>query len=416
MPSRITHSKSRHSCERCKQRRVKCDIKTPCGHCQRRGERCSLVSDTRVPESSPIVGGARPIPSRHPSIARDHTQTHTHLEPLDDFSFLSLFVLSEQPSPRPLTWTEDLFLISHFTSSTSYTLSHRDADRHLWRVMVPELAVAHPFLMHGLLAVSAMHLSYLRPLDRIKHETQSSHHQTLATSQFREVLSNISADNCNAVFVMCALLTLISMVSIARRSDAHVSNSFFVDDIVHHFMLTRGIGAVLGQHWQIVLTGPLKMLSTERLTHPEEHRLPESIEARFHQLRSSILPDICRYDEASLLTCISSLASLETVYKHMHFLHPDLPRPKLEVGVALRWMSLVPLEFMTLLKSSHPGALVLLAHFIILFETFEDVWFLQGWSEHALGRIKDAVGAEASTALQWPCERLSLEKERKRYQ
>ncbi|PVH93541.1 hypothetical protein DM02DRAFT_603836 [Periconia macrospinosa] len=306
--------------------------------------------------------------------------------------------------------------MSHFTSSTSSTLSHREPDRHLWRVIVPEMAVAHSFLMHGILAVSAMHLSYVRPLDKIKYETQSSYHQTLATAQFRGVLSNISADNCNAVFGMCALLTLISMVSIARRSDAHLTNSSFVDDIVHHFMLTRGIGAVLSEHWQTVMVGPLKILSNERLGDPDKYRLPEDIEAQFHQLRFSLLPSLCKSENSTLLTCTSALAALEIVYKHMHFLHPGLPRTRLEVGVALRWMSLVPLEYMSLLKSSHTAALVLLAHFIILFETFGDVWFLQGWSEHALSRIKDAVSAEGLSALQWPFEKLKLEKEMKQHQ
>ncbi|KAI5927662.1 hypothetical protein F4810DRAFT_274752 [Camillea tinctor] len=40
---RLGYLKSRHGCDRCKQRRVKCDECTPCAACVRHGIRCSLL-------------------------------------------------------------------------------------------------------------------------------------------------------------------------------------------------------------------------------------------------------------------------------------------------------------------------------------------------------------------------------------
>ncbi|KAK3213989.1 hypothetical protein GRF29_28g1690642 [Pseudopithomyces chartarum] len=247
----------------------------------------------------------------------------------DHFAFLSLFVpsLDENPAPKPLAWTEDLFLMSHFTSATSYTLSHREADQHMWRVVVPELATSHPFLMHGLLAVSAMHLSHLRPHDRTKHEMQSSYHQALATSQLRSVLTDITASNCTPAFGLCALLTLISMISIARRSDAERdrSGTTFVDDTVHHFMLTRGIGGVLADHWPTILSGPLKILSTDKLEDPDAYSLPPSTAHQFSSLRHTIVPSLCVPSSAptawpsSLSTpsssCTKTVSSCTPIYR-----------------------------------------------------------------------------------------------------
>ena len=298
--------------------------------------------------------------------------------------------------------------MSHFTSATSYTLSHREADQHMWRVIVPEMATAHPFLMHGLLAVSAMHLSYLRPLARGTHEMQSSYHQALATSQLRSVLTNITAENCSAAFGLCALLTLISMISIARRSDAERdrSGTSFVDDTVHHFMLTRGIGGVLGDHWPTIMEGPLKILSTDRLDDPDAYALPPATAQQFTFLRTSILPTLTSSSPDALRVATAALDGLELVYKNCLFLHPHLPRAKLEVGVTLRWMSLVPVEFMTLLKQRDTAALVLLAHFVVLFTHLDDVWFLQGWCEHALEKIEKIVGERGRAGLEWPAERI----------
>ncbi|KAF1967796.1 hypothetical protein BU23DRAFT_378434, partial [Bimuria novae-zelandiae CBS 107.79] len=394
------HSKSRHGCSRCKLRRVRCDLQAPCGNCRRRTEKCSLA-----PTPSGSSGAAQHIPVLSPP------QWPIHTSPLQDhFAFLSLFVpaLTEQPAPRPLSWTEDLFLMSHFTSATSYTLSHREADQHLWRVIVPEMATAHPFLMHGLLAVSAVHLSYLRQHDRTKYVLQSSYHQALATSQLRSVLTNITAENCSAAFGLCALLTLISMISIARRSDTERdgSDTSFVDDIVHHFMLTRGIGGVLADHWDTILAGPLRILSTDKLDDPDAYALPPNVARQFSALRDTILPALNSPESATLRTSMEALDGLELVYKNILFLHPHLPRSKLEVGVALRWMSLVPVEFMTSLKHRDTASLVLLAHFIVLFANFSNVWFLQGWCEHALARIETIVGEQDREGVKWPLEQL----------
>ncbi|KAJ4298818.1 hypothetical protein N0V90_004060 [Kalmusia sp. IMI 367209] len=304
--------------------------------------------------------------------------------------------------------------MSHFTSATSYTLSHREDNQYLWRVVIPEMATVHPFLMHGLLAVSAMHLSYLRQNDRNKYEMQSSYHQALATSQLRAVLTNITPENCGAAFGLCALLTLISMISIARRSDVEgdANGASFVNDTVHHFMLTRGIGGVLGEHWGTIMAGPLKVLSSEKLEDPDAYVLPPHVAPQFSALRNTILPTLASTDRPTLQASLFALDGLELVYKNCLFLYPHLPRSNLEVSVALRWMSLVPIEYMDLLKGRHPAALILLAHFVILFANFGDVWFLQGWSEHALAKIESVVGEKDAGGLGWPLEQLRTSKKR----
>lgn len=374
----------------------KCNLHAPCSNCERRREKCSLRPEVTTSFDTGL--------HRAPFFPAPELRVPDHL------AFLSLFdpALTEQPAPKPLAWTEDLFLMSHFTSSTSYTLSHREADQHLWRVIVPEMATAHQFLMHGLLAVSAMHLSYVRPQDRSKYEMQSSYHQALATSQLRVVLTNITTENCSAAFGLCALLTLISMVSIARRSDAERdrSGTSFVDDIVHHFMLTRGIGGVLADHWPTILAGPLKILSTDKLDDPDAYALPPDMAQQFSHLRTTVIPALNPSDQEARQMFIVALDGLELVYKNCLFLHPHLPRSKLEVGIALRWMSLVPVEFMTSLTERDHTALLLLAHFVALFTYLGDMWFLQGWCEHAMARIESIMGEDGSVRLEWPIEQL----------
>lgn len=306
--------------------------------------------------------------------------------------------------------------MSHWTNSTSATIAHRDDHLHLWQAIIPEMAISSPFLMHGILAVAAMHLVHLRPQDKQKFETQSTYHQTLATSQFRVVLANITSENCGAVFAMCVLLTLISMIAIARRADA--DNFSFVDDMVHHFMLTRGIGDIMRSprdHWQTVLGGPLRVLSVNSNQPDHTDRpLPADLKAQFDHLRHTDLPFLCKSDAEALKACTLALDALELIYKNVVFFDAEVQCARLSPGVALRWLRLVPMEFITLIKASHTAAFVLTAHFVVIFEKFGDQWYLQGWSEHALEMIKNVIEAEGMHALKWPSEQLQLEKRRRK--
>ena len=57
----------------------------------------------------------------------------------------------------------DKVLFDHHTNVTFKTLVQRDEDPELWRTNVIQIAQSHPFVMHGLLAISALHLAWLNP-------------------------------------------------------------------------------------------------------------------------------------------------------------------------------------------------------------------------------------------------------------
>ena len=70
----------------------------------------------------------------------------------------------------------DLELMVQWCKSSYQVLSRDEKTDYIWRYLVPEEAVAHPFLMHGILAVSAIHLS------RIKDDHRRSIYTNLAVA------------------------------------------------------------------------------------------------------------------------------------------------------------------------------------------------------------------------------------------
>ncbi|KAH7371174.1 hypothetical protein BKA66DRAFT_374202, partial [Pyrenochaeta sp. MPI-SDFR-AT-0127] len=46
--------------------------------------------------------------------------------------------------------------------------------------------------------------------------------------------------------------------------------------------------------------------------------------------------------------------------------------------------------------------LIMAAHFALLLPNFEIIWFLQGWSDHALAGIGKFINEDHRAWLEWP--------------
>jgi hypothetical protein len=101
---------------------VKCDEAAPCGNCVRRNEECSLLD---------------PVP-RDIDAPLDPALPHSTQE-----------------------WLQDLELMHHYSTSTSRLwLGVREPVREIWGSYIPQQAIRHPFLMHGILVGSSIPGTY----------------------------------------------------------------------------------------------------------------------------------------------------------------------------------------------------------------------------------------------------------------
>ncbi|PNP60891.1 hypothetical protein FNYG_14378 [Fusarium nygamai] len=272
MPSRHGHSKSRHGCTLCKQRRVKCDELIPCQNCVRRKEECSLFQDHIT---DPTPWPRCQVQLSCPNDINTTFLSHILTEP------------SVEKQPDEATWGEDLFLMGHFTSSTAYTISSRTEVRQLWQSVVPEEAVTYPFLAHGMLALSAMHLASLRPSQRSRYEQCCRQHQDEAIPGYRRAIQNIMPEASGPVFAMAmSLVALLGLATISdnalhREDTASKSQPTFID-VMSIFTIIRGLGAILTDGtplWHNIINSRYRVAMTG---HPakdsQDFELPGNVE------------------------------------------------------------------------------------------------------------------------------------------
>lgn len=112
-------------------------------------------------------------------------------------------------------WIDDLNLMHHYSSyAFKEGFGARREVEHLWQDYIPQQAMKHTFLMHGLLALSALHLAYLNPSSSSKYLQLCDKHQAIALQKFRAILSsNIDPSLADALF---ALSSTISVSAMAR--------------------------------------------------------------------------------------------------------------------------------------------------------------------------------------------------------
>ncbi|KXJ94824.1 hypothetical protein Micbo1qcDRAFT_46711 [Microdochium bolleyi] len=349
---RIGHKKSRNGCARCKARHVKCDEQAPCRNCVRHDLECSLVTGGAPVAASSPAGSAQnhhspgfPTPL---SRGLDHHTTpsaSSRASPASQAPSSQAYSHKHTPTPsRPSTlaggngypdvlcsdepqgiytphWMQSVRLFHHFCQHTAFDMSSSSATTDLWRKRVPDVACSYEFLMHGLLACSALHYARTHPAQSDEYILVSTHYQTLALQFFTNRLSDISEDNVEAYFL---LATFIFMLAIASISDPQAREKRSADpkDLAQSFLLLHGIKGILdvkaaeklGQH-----DGPLAAMlhSREFLSRPIgtkkssfTRRLDQLI-TLVRELDSSIFFDVVNNPQTA---CILALESLRHTY------------------------------------------------------------------------------------------------------
>lgn len=315
--------------------------------------------------------------------------------------------------------------MNNYTRSTSRSFSNIDSIHIIWESVVPELAVKHKFLMHGILALSAFHLCQLRPVEKNKFVALAILHQDLALSHFLPVLPSINVENCEAAVCMAIVLSVIGISALSRprdtQSDASDLHTSSFNDILGVFSLTRGVAEVLVPAQSQLEHSPINgMFGTWTPDSLEDIHLPEEVQSRFDALKHEIVPSLVTDAASNLAVCLTALEQLVQIYKDVQYSSaspenvrgpPERFRVELELGVILKWTTSVPAEYVSLLRQHHTAALIILAHYVVTMMSLGERWFSRNWSENALQMIKEIIDPSGLPWLRWPEDKLRRHQE-----
>jgi hypothetical protein len=318
----------------------------------------------------------------------------------------NLIESDETPAPSATTFViDDLALLHHWTLSASLDIVKSTGGDHYWQRLFPQIAFQHPFVMHGILSLSALHLAYRQPPERQRLVCIAAYHHNIALQGFQQGISHMSDDNSDALFACTSLNILYVFANFGPLCDdlsvdrkCRILGAEWIPAI-------RGVDAVLQPVYERVRRGPLSpMLGLGNWEELDPSNQPAFGDAQFCSIQGvwHHSGDVHVYDKALYLLrkCNAYMRQFETMSSEVLTqwgYNQTWSAPFI-------WLHFAPGEYFELLKQRQPPALLIFAYLGTLFHALDDYWFMEGWGRNMVDVANELLGEYWCRWMVWPKE------------
>lgn len=305
---------------------------------------------------------------------------------------------------------DTLELHLQFITSTYKIFVRREKSAEVWQNTIPRLALQYTFLLHGILAVSALHLASLRPHRQREYTVLAAEHQDLALPLFRESVMNVDEQNCHAVFafaIVAAGYILASSQPTESLLDAGLGEAWGIVEWAQ--FVRNSYKAYTPQLWAHITAGPLALTIEPGIVDdpndfsasPDDHHLTEL----FPLL--SLPPIASAEDQAEMGEYRAALQELRRTYRMPHT--SSTAGTYLPKSAPFAWILRVSSNFLAMLSERRPIALILLAHNCVLLKQFEPAWYINGLADRLVAIVYEHLNEGSRRWIEWPLEVVGLE-------
>lgn len=432
---RLGYSKSRSGCQKCRQRRVKCDEKRPCTACKRHGVPCSLVTDAETPrseasparsiahsqtpslpsppstESSTRASGDSVVSTRSSGTAGPAGYAASAVPVVPLITSAPTFVaVVTSPTDQERDWVADMELMHHYCTTAYMTMPRAAEVGRTWQVDAVNAALKDTYLLHMIMSFSAFHLAHLNPSRRHQYSYAAARHQNLGICGMRASLSRLGEHNCHPLFMTSSLLVIVAFAAMTMHASDPLDERPNLDDLIEIYVLLKGMKTLLSSWEPTIQAGPfhaLFELSNNNITTTDVPTLPfwDDAVGRLERLRRPLAERI-----ALLPSHIGACIDHELV----HLI--DLARYCVNTSSdpELRFVTMWPIDasdtFVQMLKDKEPASLVVLAHYcVVVQEATSRNWFTRGWAPKLLRAIRNSLPPHYTDLVIWPLEQIREE-------
>lgn len=285
---------------------------------------------------------------------------------------------------------QHLELLHHFITVTYETFSPDPVQQHIWRGPVIRMALAFPFLMHELLAISALHLAYVRP-DRAQwYSTQSTELQSQAFNIFNSVQRDVDASNCAPILIFTSLLALHILADPSRT--VGLDSHHYLDHVISCIMLMRNVQKLVIRDWYNYLAET----ELNPLFHVQQPSTPYDIPQPCADLVK--LPNPSDLSDEARQAYDSAIERLQWMFALSHVPY--------ESHHTIRWLLAWPVQlddkYLELLNQRRPEALVILAYFAVLMRFYRESWAVGDSGLFLIQAIHSHLGSHWAKWMEWP--------------
>jgi hypothetical protein len=249
---------------------------------------------------------------------------------------------------------------------------------------------------HVILAMSALHIAYLRPAGKETYQLLAARHQALALPVIRSGLTNLNEENCHALFTCSHILVKCAFAS------PHPPGSLIFSpgrgDVAELVPLLRGASSIFEYARGWLTAGPFG-----HCLPPPMDEDPNYSQNHEDERYASLLPLFAKGGEDAVV-CREALNSL----RRLLAINAAPNRTTLTRWLVFSWPVLVSQRYIDLMSERNPEALVVLAHFCVMLNMLNSLWFMEGCAVRILDQCRRDLDDEWLPYIQWPLSVLGL--------
>jgi hypothetical protein len=265
------------------------------------------------------------------------------------------------------------------------------------------MAQTNLYLMHGILACSALHLRYTQPSCQ-ELTTRAVSHQALALPLFRSAISSVNDHTCHSIYAFSRLLVIFAFASQPNISSFLLAQRGTENDLSNCLHLIRGGCAMLYSVKPVIEAGPLRRLVPPRGEHPDISAYFEDPRLVSLGFLPSLEPDEMAWRGMASEIYLDAFGELRAAFRSTY------TKGTLYTvwDVVQTWPARVSDDFVTLLHDEHPATLILVAHYCILLKQLETYWYMERYAERLLSQVYTRIGPKWRIWMSWPLQDVGL--------
>jgi hypothetical protein len=428
-PSKIrrkSHRKSRNGCARCKRRRIKvrcvslailgriatktrqCDETKPaCTKCVDFGIACDYNTSTPL-SGNPSLERSKFFNTQGPPAPRQRGRPRTiwsdevpNSAPAEDQS-LSLRN-TQRFFPDTEDKIEDFRLLNHFITRTNectdLTASKNARDPLHDQALL--LSFAYPCILDLILEFSALELAYQQSSKQEHYHVLAERHSTQGLKGATALLSQFNESYYHAAYTAA---TFACINYFARGPQPGEYLLFSASGPSQWLPLLRGIRTIID------------LVGIEKIAEGPTGKLPQSTTTKAEQPAVVMLkcPNLdwtghFEHLHAFVASCAHSAVDTHALSKLQWCYEATYGRDGLFKGEAnhqnvFTWPYQLGEDFVYHMQTLQPVALIIVAHFALLLQNYEFIWYIVGWSDHIIAGVLRVIDETYHGWLRWPIE------------
>ncbi|PYH99912.1 Zn(II)2Cys6 transcription factor [Aspergillus ellipticus CBS 707.79] len=359
-----------------------------CSHCTSDNILCQYLSS-----STSLVWPRVKSRSTTPTIPPSRTASPSHVNPR---IFAEYRVVMDPVAPKTPVGElniQDLELMMQWCTTTYRSVSRNCSVEGIWQGIVPREAMRHPFLMHGILALSALHLAFSSPPGSTRDDyiRTAQTHQSQAVAGLSKATGSLDRSNCNAAFALSSIMVVFSFALPITATHTTSPHAGALDELFEIFRFTRGSVDVQGEIIDWVADGEFSPLLEYDNSQPK-------------------MPDTSRLAIMSLSRMNATLAgrdaahekdTYDTTIRYLGYSLDKLARGGETMIIAFQWIFQIPPRYLDLLRERQPFALVILAHYAVIIHSLRGHWWMGEWGARLIREIGQHLGADWRDSISW---------------